>query len=136
LRIGGAVVLIVLGVHSLAARHAGAGGHAHQDEAAQGKQRSRAGFRAALVTSLSNPKLAVFFVALFPQFLLRGGPVMPYALAMAATVVAPGHCLVSALTYAVDRARTMLKPKVQHMMERVTGAVMIGLGVRLAIESR
>ena len=35
--------------------------------------------------SLANPKLAVFFVALFPQFLSRDAPVLPLALAMAAT---------------------------------------------------
>lgn len=43
-----------------------------------------------LVTSLPDPKLAVFFVALFPQFLMRGTAVLPYGSAMAATVVALG----------------------------------------------
>lgn len=144
LRIAGAAVLIVLGARSLAGRrrmdgeHAQGmdGEHAQRNEQPRGKRRSRAGWRAGLVTSLSNPKLAVFFVALFPQFLLRGSPVLPYALAMAATVVALDVAWFSALTYAVDRARRMLRPRVQRMMERVTGAVMIGLGIRLAAESR
>jgi threonine/homoserine/homoserine lactone efflux protein len=55
---------------------------------------------------------------------------------MAAAVVALDNLWFSALTYAVDKARTMLRPRVQHMMERITGAVMIGLGIRLATESR
>ena len=135
LRIGGAAVLVVLGVRSLAARRRADGERAQGDGDAQGKRRSRAGWRVGLVTSLSNPKLAVFFVALFPQFLTRGNPVLPYALAMAATVVALDLVWFSALTYAIDRARAVLQPGVQLMMERVTGAVMIGLGVRLAIES-
>lgn len=136
LRVGGATVLVVLGARSLLARHRAGGGHARQGEDVRGERRRGAGWRAGLVTSVSNPKLAVFFVALFPQFLTRGSPVLPYALAMAATVVALDIVWFSALAYAVDRARTMLRPRVQRVMERVTGAVMIGLGIRLAIESR
>jgi threonine/homoserine/homoserine lactone efflux protein len=136
LRIGGATVLVVLGTRSLLARHRADGEHAGDNEDAQRERRRREGWRAGLVTSLSNPKLAVFFVALFPQFLMRGSPVLPYALAMAATVVALDIMWFSALTYAVDKARNMLRPRVQRRMERVTGAVMIGLGIRLAMESR
>jgi threonine/homoserine/homoserine lactone efflux protein len=62
--------------------------------------------------------------------------VLPYALAMAAIVVALDIVWFSALTYALEKARTMLRPRVQRVMEQVTGAVMIGLGIRLAIESR
>jgi threonine/homoserine/homoserine lactone efflux protein len=55
---------------------------------------------------LSNPKLAVFFVALFPRFLTRGSPVLPYALAMAAAVITLDIVWFSTLAYAVDKART------------------------------
>jgi threonine/homoserine/homoserine lactone efflux protein len=88
------------------------------------------------VSGLSNPKLAVFFVALFPQFLTPGAPVLPYALAMAATVVALDVLWFSTLAFAVDRARTLVRPRVQSVFERCTGAVLVGLGVRLATESR
>lgn len=134
LRIGGAAVLVVLGARSLLARHRAAGSGAPGTEDAGRAPHRLAGVRAGLVTSVSNPKLAVFFVALFPQFLMRDSPVLPYSLAMAATVVALDVAWFSALTYAVDKARNLLRPRVQAMMERVTGAVMIGLGIRLAIE--
>jgi threonine/homoserine/homoserine lactone efflux protein len=136
LRIGGATVLVVLGARSLLARHRAGGEHAPHSQPSLAEPQRRAGWRAGLVTSLSNPKLAVFFVAVFPQFLSRGSPVLPYALAMAATEVALEIAWYSALTYAVDKARTMLRARVQRAMERVAGAVMIGLGIRLAIESR
>jgi threonine/homoserine/homoserine lactone efflux protein len=133
LRITGACVLIVIGLRSLLHHLHGADEEA---AAASVAPRRRAGWRSGLITSLSNPKLAVFFVALFPQFLSRGAPVLPYALAMAAFVVALDIAWFSALAFAVDRARTLLKPRVQSWVERFTGAVMVGLGVRLAIESR
>src|SRR5882757_2207759 len=129
LRIGGAVVLIVIGLRSLL--------HRHRDESVpEDKPRRRAGWRSGLVTSASNPKLAVFFVALFPQFLTRGSPVLPYALSMAGVIVVLDVLWFAGLAFAVDRARTLLKPRVQRGMERFTGAVMVGLGVRLATESR
>jgi len=130
LRIVGAAVLIVMGCRSLLARHRGEAPRPH------GKPRRTAGWRSGLVTSASNPKLAVFFVALFPQFLSPGSPVLPYALAMAAVIVLLDVLWFSTLAFAVDRARTLLKPRVQRGMERLTGAVMVGLGVRLATESR
>ncbi len=88
------------------------------------------------MTSVANPKLAVFFVALLPQFLTRGSPVLPYALAMAGVIVLLDVLWFSTLAFAVDRARTLVKPRVQRSMERFTGAVMVALGVRLATESR
>jgi len=130
LRIVGAAVLIVIGLRSLLQRHRG------EESPQEGKPRRRAGWRSGLVTSVSNPKLAVFFVALFPQFLTRGSPVLPYALGMAAMIVVLDVVWFSTLALAVDRARTMLKPRVQRGMERFTGAVMVGLGLRLATESR
>jgi threonine/homoserine/homoserine lactone efflux protein len=72
-----------------------------------------AGWRSGLVTSASNPKLAVFFVALFPQFVEPDAPVLPYALAMAGVIVALDIAWFSILALAVDRARQILRPKVQ-----------------------
>jgi threonine/homoserine/homoserine lactone efflux protein len=55
---------------------------------------------------------------------------------MAGVIVLLDVLWFSTLAYALDRARVLLKPRVQRGVERFTGAVMIGLGVRLATESR
>jgi threonine/homoserine/homoserine lactone efflux protein len=128
LRLGGAVVLVVLGLRSLLGRRAALPERA--------PSRRLGGWRIGLMTSLANPKLAVFFVALFPQFLSRDAPVLPLALAMAATIVVFDLVWYSLLAYTVDRANTMLRPRVQRLLERVTGGVMVALGLRLATESR
>jgi threonine/homoserine/homoserine lactone efflux protein len=126
-KLAGAVVLVVLGLQSLRGHRARG-----QPAAARG-----APMRDGLVTSLANPKLAVFFVALFPQFVPAGVPVLPSALLMAAMVVAFDLVWYSALAYLVARARrAFVEGPWLARVERLTGAVLVGLGVRLAFERR
>jgi threonine/homoserine/homoserine lactone efflux protein len=123
LRFGGAAVLVVLGARSLL-------------------QRGKAvpvlprwtGWRTGLLSSAANPKLAVFFVALFPQFLTRGTPVLLAALAMAATIVVLDFVWFAMLAWAVDRAGRVLRTRLRARMERTTGAVMIAVGLRVAVD--
>jgi len=126
------VVLAYLGIRSI--RHARRSADANL--VATPVRRSLDGWRGGLITGIANPKLAVFFIALFPQFLHRGDPVLPYSLAMAATVVAIDLIYFSVLTVVVERARVVVRPKVRAAMERISGTVMVGLGVRLALESK
>jgi threonine/homoserine/homoserine lactone efflux protein len=124
LRVGGAVILIYLGVRSLLRR----------SDADIALPRRRAGVRTGVVTSLANPKLAVFFVALFPQFLASGAAVLPAAFAMAAVIVSFDLVWFGTLAWTVDRAGSLLRPRVRQWMERTTGGVMIALGIRVAAE--
>lgn len=138
LRIVGAVVLIALGLRSMLARHRGEPVEV-DERAEQPARRLRAalgGGRVGLVTSVCNPKLAVFFIALFPQFLRPGAAVLPAAIAMALVIVALDVGWFSGLIYLVHRVRMLVKPRVQRWLERVTGGVLVALGVRLAIEAR
>jgi threonine/homoserine/homoserine lactone efflux protein len=123
----GAAVLLFMGIRSLLGRH----------DAEVVTARGRSAFREGLVTSLANPKLAAFFVALFPQFIPRGAPVLPSALAMAAMIVAVDLIWYSVLALLVARARTAFtEGGWGRRIERLTGAVLIGLGIRLALERR
>ena len=122
----GAIVLIVLGLQGLLGRRA---------EALPPPPGTA--LRQGLITSLANPKLAVFFVALFPQFVPDGAPVLPSALGMAAMVVALDLVWYSALAYGVARTRrAFVDGPWLRRVERFTGAVLVGLGVRLALERR
>jgi threonine/homoserine/homoserine lactone efflux protein len=126
-KLAGAIVLIVLGVQSLRGRPPGARAAASTGRA----------LRDGLLTSISNPKLAVFYVALFPQFVPVGASVLPAALLMAATIVAFDLVWYSALAYAVTRARrAFVDGPWGRRLERLTGAVLVALGVRLAFERR
>lgn len=122
----GAVVLIVLGVQSIRGKRG----------AAEARPRGTP-LRDGLLTSLANPKLAAFFVALFPQFVPHGTPVLPAALVMVGVIVCIDLVWYSLLAYLVARAkRAFVEGPWLRRFERMTGAVLVGLGVRLALERR
>ena len=124
----GAVVLVVLGLQSL---------RGHREHGARPAPARGAPLRDGLVTSLANPKLAVFFVALFPQFVPAGAPVLPSALLMVTMIVGFDLVWYSALAYLVARARrAFVEGPWLARAQRLTGAVLVGLGVRLAFERR
>jgi RhtB (resistance to homoserine/threonine) family protein len=137
LKLIGAVYLIWLGVQALrAARH-------HTAAAVTGGAvRSRrldglGGFRQGLASDLSNPKIAVLFTSLLPQFVAARAPTLMPFLLLGAIFVA--MTLVWLCAYALLAARasaTLQRPAVSRALERFTGVVLIGLGVRLATESR
>ena len=130
-KLAGAALLLVIGVRSLLGRH-----DARVDRGAAIAS-GGAAFREGLVTSLANPKLAAFFVALFPQFIPRGAPVLPNTLAMTAVILAVDLVWYSTLAVLVVRARrAFTEGGWGRRIERLTGAVLIGLGIRLALERR
>jgi threonine/homoserine/homoserine lactone efflux protein len=128
MKLVGAAVLLVLGLQSLRGRRV-----AETVAAPPGG----APLRDGLLTSVANPKLAVFFAALFPQFVPDGASVLLCALLMAGTIVVFDLVWYSTLAYLVARARrAFVEGPWLARAERVTGAVLVGLGVRLALERR
>ena len=127
LRVVGAVVLVYLGVQALR------GTAANEDRPGI----TRSAFGQGLLTSGANPKLAVFFVALFPQFVPEGASVLPWTLAMAAILIAVDLVYFTALAWVVARARrAIVGSSLARRIEQLTGTVMIALGARAALESR
>jgi threonine/homoserine/homoserine lactone efflux protein len=128
-KIAGAVALVLMGLHAVFTRH--------EAPRAESVPRHHSAFRDGLVTSVANPKLAVFFVALFPQFVPDHKSLLPLAVAMAAIIVALDLVWYSTLAWLVARARTAFTsgPWLRRT-QRLTGCVLIGLGARLALERR
>jgi threonine/homoserine/homoserine lactone efflux protein len=128
LKVTGACVLVWLGVQSL--RHAGRPVDAVP-------RAGRRPFRDGLVTSVANPKLAIFFIALFPQFVGDRGSVLPTTLLMVALVVMLDFVWYTTLAVLVSRARAAYSgSRLSRRVERLTGVVLIGLGARVALEQR
>lgn len=135
LRIGGAAFLIVLGLRSLLLLGRSKKPADEPTTSADETRLRKAGWRVGLATSLSNPKLAVFFIALFPQFLTPGTAVLPASVLMAVVVVSLDLVWFGSIIYLIERATALLRPRVQRLMERVTGGALVAIGAVLAAEA-
>jgi threonine/homoserine/homoserine lactone efflux protein len=84
--------------------------------------------------NLLNPKMGVFYVSFLPQFVPQGVAVAPYILLLAAVHAVLGLLWCGALILASrPLGRAMRRPAVIKALDRITGAVFIGFGLRLAI---
>jgi threonine/homoserine/homoserine lactone efflux protein len=132
LRLVGAVYLIWLGVHSLRARAA----TRNEMQLPEAPRRLvGTGYRAGLATDLLNPKVGVFFVSFLPGFVPAGHAVGPTSLIFGAIfVVETAMYFAILLTLAARVTKWMSEPRVRRRLDRVTGLVLIGFGLRIASE--
>jgi RhtB (resistance to homoserine/threonine) family protein len=97
---------------------------------------ARGALAQGVLGNLLNPKAGVIFVSILPQFIRPGDP--PFRLVL--MLVAFEAMLLAWLNlygYLVSRAgQSRAGGRVRQVMERATGAVLIGLGLRLAVERR
>jgi threonine/homoserine/homoserine lactone efflux protein len=131
-KVAGALFLVYLGVKAL--RHAGRPLQLSKqgtDEGGLG-----AGLRQGLISNLLNPKIAVFFTSLLPQF-VGADPTALELLALGAVFSIMGLLWLCVYALVVSRGRDVLaRPRIKRALDRVTGLVLVGLGVRLALERR
>jgi len=124
-KLAGAAYLIWLGIQAI--RHAGA--HEPADGA-----RSGSPFRQGLLCNLLNPKAGVFFTALLPQFVSPQDPALAVSLLLTAIAAATSLMWLTVYATLVPRAGDVLRRQpVRRAIDRITGTVLIGLGVRLAL---
>lgn len=121
----GAAYLIWLGIQSWRA--------ARRPTAPPPPTAPRRAFAAGLVSTVLNPKPALFFLALVPQFLDRAHPVAPQVLLLGAIHLAVTVAWLTVYVQLVGRARAVFT---SGWVQRATGAVLVALGVRVALERR
>ncbi len=98
---------------------------------------ARRAFSEGLLTNVLNPKVAIFYLTLLPQFIEPSGPVLLQSLALALIHIVMGLMWLTAYAWFIHQFAAVLnRPAVKHALERVTGAVLIALGLRLAWERR
>jgi RhtB (resistance to homoserine/threonine) family protein len=134
IKLAGAVYLIYLGL--LALRSAGRTPGPTEAVKMSPKERGRAPFRQGLVSNLLNPKIAVFFTGLLPQFVGSHGSAADLLL-LGLLFNALGVAWLTSYALLAARGRNVLsRPAVKRTLDRATGIVLIGLGARLALERR
>jgi threonine/homoserine/homoserine lactone efflux protein len=95
----------------------------------------RAAFRQGIVTNLLNPKVALFFLALMPQFISTDSANKVAAfLVLGVSFVTLGviWCVVLAVAAAKLRGAFLRRPSLASWMNRIAGGMFIALGLRLA----
>lgn len=128
----GAGYLVWIGIRTLRG-----GGATVEPQAIRAVVPFGASFREGFVTNILNPKVAVFYLAFLPQFIRPGDPVLAKSLLLAGLHNLMGFLWLGGLAFAVARGRRWLRrPRIRTGISRVSGAMLVGLGVRLALERR
>ncbi|MFF7443808.1 LysE family translocator [Streptomyces sp. NPDC008122] len=139
LRVAGAVYLAWLGIGMIrrtlkergrtSAGDAADGAGATVSEATWARAWAR-----GLGTSLLNPKNGVFYMAMLPQFIPSGAPHLLMGVVLAAVHDLEGLVWFSALIFGTQLVRRWLnRASVQRAIDSVTGAVLVGFGIKLAL---
>jgi RhtB (resistance to homoserine/threonine) family protein len=132
-KLAGAAYLIYIGVRALLGRAALPAEAGAEERAAT--HLHWAAFRQGVLTNLLNPKVALFFLALLPQFIGAGSAYKVSAfLVLGLSFVAMGvsWCVMLAIAAAKLRGLFLRRPSMSTLLNRAAGAVFIGLGLKLA----
>ena len=125
IRLAGAAYLVVLGAQALVAA---VRARAHEDRL---PRRRSSAVRQGLLSNLGNPKMAVFFTSLLPQFASSFAGMLSLGLLFAALTLS----WLSLYALAVARASGLLrKTRVRRALDAVTGLALVALGLRVAAE--
>jgi threonine/homoserine/homoserine lactone efflux protein len=131
IKFAGALYLVYLGAQALRSARRG-----HAETPVIGSALGTAGaFRQGLVSNLLNPKIAVFFTSLLPQFVGHG--TLVELLALGALFNALGVVWLTGYALLAARGRVFLQRRcVKAALDYLSGVVLVGLGLRLALERR
>jgi threonine/homoserine/homoserine lactone efflux protein len=134
----GAVYLVLLGLQALvAAFRASRPGAEVVEIALPRRLHPFAAYRQGLVSNLGNPKMAVFFTSLLPQFTPGSDPTFAALFLLGLIFCGLTFLWLAGYAAVVAKAGDFLrKPRMRAALESITGVVLIALGLRLAAESR
>ena len=124
----GAAYLIYLGIKSLRAQPHPSLNHANVSSSFTCASALRTGF----LTDLLNPKATLFFLALFTQIIRPGTPLLAQIVYGITIVALEFGCFAMLAAIIGHHSVRQRVEAVSHWIERVTGIVLIALGVRVA----
>ena len=122
LRLAGAAYLICLGLQALVAAWRGTRTHSRSG-------RGRSPYVQGLLSNLGNPKMAIFFTSLLPQFGESFAVLLGHALVFSSMTLAW-------LVFVARIGDTLRVPAVRRAIDAISGVVLVVLGSRLAVERR
>ncbi len=133
LQLAGAAYLVYLGAQSLVAA---VSGRRHETTGEGGGQTlaPKRAFRQGLLSNLGNPKIAVFFVSLLPQFVSDGSESFLALAVLGVAFSLLGLAWLTLYAVVVAKAGQFLRGRVRRALDAATGTVLVAFGIRLATE--
>jgi threonine/homoserine/homoserine lactone efflux protein len=134
----GAAYLIYLGLHALIGAWRGIGdGPGTAIGAGAPRLRPGKAFAQGLMSDLGNPKMAVFFASLLPQFATPGEGLFAALLTLGLVFSVMTFLWLTAYAFVIAKAGQVLRrPAIRRWIEAMTGTLLVGLGLRIAAEQR
>jgi threonine/homoserine/homoserine lactone efflux protein len=129
-KLAGAAYLVAIGVQALLRS-----GDRHPAEEEPDVRGSA--FRQGLFTNLLNPKMALLFLTLLPQFVADGEPRVATTAVLAAIFLAGAILWWRAFSLLIGPlGRALSRPRVVAWFDRGTGVLLVAIGLRVALERR
>ncbi|MBJ7536163.1 LysE family translocator [Marinomonas transparens] len=98
---------------------------------------SMGSFRQGLLSNVLNPKPIIFYMAFLPQFIDPSHSALAQSLFMATLHFTLAMVWQTFLAVMVHKARIWLaRPKVAQVLDSLTGVLLVGFGVKLALSQR
>ena len=133
-KFAGAAYLVWLGVQSLrAALRRTDPPRSHATARAPRTMTATTAYRQGVVSDLGNPKMAAFFTSLLPQFNTSFAGMLALGLVFCLITFA---WLALYATAVAKAGEVLRRPRIRRTIDALTGAVLIGLGVRIATDTR
>jgi threonine/homoserine/homoserine lactone efflux protein len=134
-RLAGAAYLIYLGAHSLWSAIRTSESRRREPARVAARLAPARAYRQGAVSNLGNPKMAIFFSSLLPQFVPAGPASFAGMLALGLVFVSMTFAWLSLYAIVVERFGSFLRRgPVRRAMDAITGAILVAFGVRLAVE--
>ena len=134
-KVAGALYLVYLGVQALRSAWQPQGLTLNVPEGRQ--MNAKLAFRQGILSNILNPKTIVFYMAFLPQFINPEYSAVAQSLFMAALHFIIAMVWQTFLAVMVHRARVWLaRPKVAQVLDSLTGVLLVGFGIKLALTQR
>ena len=96
-------------------------------------------FKQGIITNALNPKVAIFFLSFLPQFIDPASPFFKFQLfTLGVWFDLQGTAVLIVVACLLGKTKDFFKknPKVWLIQEKVTGIILIGLGIKIALASK
>lgn len=109
--------------------------HSPGEEVVLNKKSGFSFYSKGVLTGVLNPKSALFFLALFPQFMHQDGNIVTQSLLLTLLYSLVSVTWYGSLVVFIGKLRHFLvRRETQKWLKTITGTILVGMGIRIAIQ--